>query len=172
MATIVVHAAESTMNDDATKEAKEDAQSKSIKAGNWSEAHYKDGLPWNYFHIAVQNHIVSKYTDKGYKNVEKELTVDTGRVDLYRIVNDKEADDYQSAYFWEVKPGSYLLPTKMEKAKEQLGKYVDSPPKIEKGITENRVGDNYIEGIISFKDLAESLNIDLDFELDISFEFF
>ena len=56
------------------------------RAGNWSQAHYKDGLPWNYFHNQVQNHIRLMDTTMN----QKELTVHyyqgkklkTGRADL------------------------------------------------------------------------------------------
>jgi hypothetical protein len=37
------------VEDEATKEAKEDYNSKlPVKAGDWKKAHYEDGLPWNW----------------------------------------------------------------------------------------------------------------------------
>ncbi len=42
---------------------------------------------------------------------------DKTRVDLYRIEYHGETKTSSTAYFWEVKPGSYLLPSKMKNAK-------------------------------------------------------
>ena len=92
-------------------------------AGNWGEAIYKYGLPWNVFHNAVQNKIVDT---NNTRKIYKELTVDFyrgkrkgryGRVDLYL----KESD---YIYVWEVKPLSYNVAPNRKIAMKQLNEYI------------------------------------------------
>lgn len=111
--------------DQATIDAKND-QSSIIKAGYWSGPQ-KDSLipPWNYFHNAVQNDIRFKYEQKGIENNEMTFD-DKTRADLYKL--ESNGDETNTAYFWEVKPGSYLSPSKMNNAKTQLNNYLTKSP--------------------------------------------
>lgn len=163
--------ADDTINnteDQATQEAKEDATSK-FKAGKWNIAHYKDGLPWNHFHIDVQADI-----RKRHKEIEaKELAVTKpngkpGSVDIWKYISDRNEDDYQTAYFWEVKPGSYISPEKMVKAKAQLNDYILSTSQnTNYKIIKKKIGEDLGEGDLSFNKLASLLEIDFQLEEDI-----
>jgi hypothetical protein len=180
-----VSAAESAAEEDrATEEAKEDEKS-AFPAGDWKRAK-KDNLvpPYNRFHNYVQKYIINNY---GNLTSEHQVTfkpglappgnkTGKGRADLYRVVGD-------NAYFWEVKPGSYLEPSKMGRALIQLSQYVeDTIPEVD---IENRLGNtpyfdgknSEIKGKFSLRDLiaifGEKLpGVDLEqFEgLDISFD--
>ena len=125
--------------DEASLEAIEDYESViEYKAGDWGKAVFKDGLPWNYFHNAVQNDI----REKNKNQVEyDELSVikpdgKIGRVDLWRI--EKKS---KTAYYWEVKPLSYLKnEERLLSAEQQLENYtndIDSDGKYRKGNTGN-----------------------------------
>lgn len=95
------------------------------KAGDWRTAIFKDKLPWNYFHNAVQAYIRSsndlygkKELEITYKPEQKKATK-TGRADLYQIKD-------QFTYIWEVKPASYKNDPNRSLGLEQLKGYVDS----------------------------------------------
>ena len=160
--------------DEATKEAKEDYNSKlPVKAGDWKKAHYEDGLPWNHFHNAVQEDIREKYDEIELKELEvTKPDGKKGRVDLYRVINDEDASDNGTAYFWEVKPGSYLSPAKMAKAITQLKGYVESAPRTDLRITKNEFGDSYIDGSIDTNEMVSMLGLELDLGINISFDYF
>ena len=119
------------------QESKIDAQrdkSAGSKAGNWAEARGY-GLSWNAFHNGVQKNILLNNKSK----MDSEITVDFkdkdgnvneknekgtyGRVDLVCLENGK-------SYIWEVKPQSYEVNPNRNKAKRQLGHYInDSVPR-------------------------------------------
>lgn len=149
--------------DQATIDAKND-QSSIIRAGYWSGPQ-KDSLipPWNYFHNAVQNHISDNNDD-----ISKEMTFDDKkRADLYKL--EDNGDGTNTAYFWEVKPGSYLNPVKMNEAKTQLNNYVTNSPLDKKPqITGRKIGGNEI-GAYRLKDMASFLGVDSDLVPDVKF---
>ncbi|MGN1277340.1 MAG: hypothetical protein ACI4UK_10165, partial [Floccifex sp.] len=152
--------------DQATIDAKND-QNSIIKAGFWSKPQ-KDSLipPWNYFHNAVQNHINNNNYD-----ISKEMTFDDKkRADLYKLENN--GDNTYTAYFWEVKPGSYLSPSKMNNAKTQLNNYLTkSPLHNDYNITESKVGGNEI-GTYRLKDMASFLGVDSNLVPDVKCDYF
>ena len=123
-----------TIEDEALKEAKEDEKSWP-RAGKWELARQR-GLvpPSNYFHNKVQNEIRDRHPEfqKNELTVTK-LNGKTGRVDVWNYDYDS-----QTAYFWEVKPGSYISLFKMIKAKNQLNEYVLSIWSTVKGKTETQ----------------------------------
>ena len=149
---------ESTAETQAEKDAKSDDEDSIIfRAGFWSGPKKEDHLvpPWNYFHNAVQRDIRLKYTD-----IESnEMTFDDKtRADLFKVIDNANASDYGTAYFWEVKPGSYLNPTKMSDAKTQLDNYLKKQPlKNTYYITNNKRGGNEI-GRFGLRDMANYLN--------------
>lgn len=154
--------------DQATIDAKNDQRS-IIRAGYWSgPINDKTIPPWNYFHNAVQEHIKSEYKEFG---IEKEMTFDDRkRADLYKL--EDNGDDTYTAYYWEVKPGSYLSPSKMNNAKKQLNNYLTKSP-LNKNykITENKIGGNEI-GAYRLKDMASFLGVDSNLVPDIKFDYF
>lgn len=114
-----------SISEGAAAEEEEDYSEWLIKAGNWGDPIIDELIPpWGYFHKEVQKHIMHTYSD-----IHDERTYSNGRADLYRDIMDRSANDYHTTYIWEVKPGSYLRPDKMIKAKNQLKKYINSPPK-------------------------------------------
>lgn len=155
-----------TAEDQATIDAKND-QSSIIRAGFWSGPQ-NDSLipPWNYFHNAVQNHISDNNDD-----ISKEMTFDDKkRADLYKL--EDNGDGTNTAYFWEVKPGSYLNPEKMNEAKTQLNNYVTNSPLDKKPqITGREIGGNEI-GVYRLKDMASFLGVDSDLVPDVKFDYF
>ena len=125
-------------NAEAIAEAKEDATC-SNSTNDWKTAREKDYLPWNYFHIAVQDeirekykiigmgekelHIDYRYTKEDEKNgIGKfgELTGDNGSADLYL----EKSDGF--TYIWEVKPISYRWEPRKTKGEAQLARYVNN----------------------------------------------
>ena len=89
-------------------------------AGKWGTAIFGDGLPWNFFHNQVQQHIREKCKDKGFRKKEltiKRLSGKMGRADLYVIKNKKN-------YLWEVKPSSYKHDPNHQSGIDQLEEYV------------------------------------------------
>ena len=170
MPAFISFAEENTATEDqATIDAKND-QSSIIRAGYWSGPQ-KDSLipPWNYFHNAVQNHIRFKYKQKGIE--KNEMTFDDKtRADLYKL--ESNGDGTNTAYFWEVKPGSYLSPSKMNNAKTQLNNYLSkSPLHKDYNITERKEGGNEI-GAYRLKDMASFLGVDSDLVPDVKFDYF
>lgn len=188
---LIVSAEESISEDNRTEEeSKEDAVLLTSITGDWNRAK-RDGIvpPYGQFHHDVQDHIIDKYKKD---NITDEHTVTfksgqapvgnktgTGRADLY--FEDVEND---IAYFWEVKPGSYLEPSKMIEGLTQLDRYVNNTL-LEDGITEHRYGNtpysdeniSYIKGDLSLADIYKKFswklgNIDISQleGLDISFD--
>lgn len=188
---LIVSAEESISEDNRTEEeSKEDAVLLTSITGDWNRAK-RDGIvpPYGQFHHDVQDHIIDKYKKD---NITDEHTVTfksgqapvgnktgTGRADLY--FEDVEND---IAYFWEVKPGSYLEPSKMIEGLTQLDRYVNNTL-LEDGITEHRYGNtpysdeniSYIKGDLSLTDIYKKFswklgNIDISQleGLDISFD--
>lgn len=140
-----------------------------IKAGDWNVP-WGDGTvpPLNYFHRAVQEHIIDKYGD-----IVMERTYGNGRADLCRDVIDKNGQNKDVTYIWEVKPGSYLDPEKMNDAERQLRKYLNPNLKSkDTDITNKKIGDSYIAGAISFQKFASMLNKDVDPAISFSFDWF
>lgn len=140
---IVVNAANDE-NTDIEKESEEDANDPKSITGTWKDPK-NDKLvpPYGYFHNQVQDYIIKKY--KGEYRLSKEQSVifkeglypdgnksGKGRADLY-----VEENNY--AYFWEVKPGSCIEPSKLAKAKTQLKGYIADTIKSNK-VIENRYG--------------------------------
>lgn len=145
-------------------------------AGPWKDA--KDDKlvpPYGYFHNQVQNYII--YTKKldDFQKFEKEVPVvfqegkipkdhktDQGRVDVYT-----KNEESKIAYFWEVKPGSYICKT--EEAITQLNGYIyDSTVQKDDEddiIIENRGGNT------PYKD-GEVANLKGRFSIDQLFEVF
>ncbi|GHU55848.1 hypothetical protein FACS1894132_12550 [Clostridia bacterium] len=100
-------------------------------AGNWGQAHYKDFLPWNYFHNQVQKNISETlYKDIIFREllapyVNSKGKLINGRADLYwKIIN--PLTNKETSYLWEVKPLSYATPEKAVLAYEQLQRYVQA----------------------------------------------
>ena len=167
-------------------ESRKDAKKVLSITGAWKKAK-TDGLvpPYSYFHRQVQEYIRNKNTGTNNIDLEHNVTfisgkqpVDnnsgTGRADLY-------TENNNTAYFWEVKPGSFLY--KMSEAVEQLNAYAYDT--IAKPGVENRIGntpytdgkEEYIEGTMSLQEVFDTFPdkyklVDLsnyDF-LDISFD--
>lgn len=152
--------------DQATIDAKNDQRS-IIRAGYWSgPINDKTIPPWNYFHNAVQNHISDNNDD-----ISKAMTFDAKkRADLYML--ESNVDETNTAYFWEVKPGSYLAPSKMNNAKTQLNNYLTrSSLHNDYNITESKVGGNEI-GVYRLKDMASFLGVDSNLVPDVKFDYF
>ena len=161
--------------DEASCEAIEDYESVlEYKAGDWGKAVFKDGLAWNHFHNAVQNDIREKNKDQIEAD---ELSVikpngKPGRVDLWRIEKKQK-----TAYYWEVKPGSYLQLDKYIKARSQLQTYLNSKPNStnpnSKLIENAKVGDNSIIGNrISLNQVLIEMNYNDTFDTDLEFDYF
>lgn len=184
-----VSAVEIEINDRTEEESIEDKSSR-FPAGNWTEAENKSVVPpYAHFHIDVQNYILDKNIflfQKGIFTKEKPITfqkdhippgnkTDQGKVDLYYENNG-------TAFFWEVKPGSYLQPSKMMEGIDQLSRYA-LYSKVNDANVENRIGNipysdenkAYLRGDISLIKLFECfLNIPQfkeeygnDFDLDV-----
>ena len=153
-----------TKNEESTKEA----NNPQSLTGTWSNPK-SDNLvpPYSYFHEQVQNHIIAKNTLKS-KKITKEHVVTykegfvpnnnssgKGRVDLY-YENEKKA------FFWEVKPGSYIVSDKLKDAKDQLNGYITNTI-LPESITENRNGNKgyadkaqeYLQGDMNFEQVFE-----------------
>lgn len=121
-------------------------------SGDWSQAHYKDGLPWNYFHNAVQDHIADELYpgiinkerkipfNKRVQNPVTERYTDYGKADLWmNTVDDKKKN---AIAVWEIKPASYLIEPTKTKGIKQLNNYTNSELWAEAGA-------NYINGKLS-----------------------
>lgn len=178
---LIVSAETSISEDNKTEEeSKEDAGLLPSITGDWKRAK-RDGVvpPYGHFHYDVQDHIIDKYKKD---NITDEHTVTfkagqapvgnktgRGRADLY--FEDSEND---IAYFWEVKPGSYLEPSKMIEGFTQLDNYVNNTL-LEEGVSEHRFGNtpysdeniSYIKGDLSLADIYEKFNCKLG-NIDIS----
>ena len=107
------------------------------ESGIWAQAK-KDGCKDNFFHNAVQKHLVD--LNIGYK---RELTIDykdlvenpvtkrksyAGSADIYKEISDKERKEKNidaKYYLWEVKPISYNKQEKKELAIKQLDNYIN-----------------------------------------------
>ena len=120
-----------------------DANSGNI-AGNWGKAVFVYGLPWNYFHKEVQEHIRNNPVNQVE---EKELYMmfnqgskkgKKGYADLYRTTP-------AGTYIWEVKPLSYAIPPKLYTAAEQLMNYVNNSSEYKLGNTDgiNILGESF-----------------------------
>lgn len=136
--------AEETCASEAAHEGEEDSKSIAYIAGDWTQAR-KDGCPWNFFHIKVQDYIIGTFNneleekDENSENntrtepMAKELKIHykdyvtnpvtkkstkTGSVDLSLKV--KENGKEKVTYLWEVKPYSYFAGTKRTDAQQQL----------------------------------------------------
>ena len=158
----------SSTDDEATKEAKEDYNSPKLKAGNWKKAHFEDGLPWNYFHNTVQRDVRANHSD--FENTELSVTKQNGkpgRVDIWNYIANRTDEDYQTAYYWEVKPGSYLIPEKMVVAKSQLNQYILGTPNSSYTILEKKVGGDLGKSLLSFNKLAALLGSNIRLKNDI-----
>ena len=158
----------SSSDDEATREAKEDYKSIFLKAGNWEKAHYQEGLPWNHFHNTVQRDIRTNHTD--FEPVELLVTKQNGkpgRVDIWNYIDNRTDEDYQTAYYWEVKPGSYLRPDKMVAAILQLNQYILGTPNSSHTILEKKVGGDLGKSILSFNKLATLLGANIRLKNDI-----
>lgn len=190
-----VSAASIELADDRTEEESIEDTKALFPAGDWDRAK-KDLLvpPYSYFHKEVQSYISSKIPS-GSSTIRTEETVtfkdgkippghktNQGSVDLYSL----NTSDH-IAYFWEVKPGSYLEPVKFLKGMRRLNNYAyDSIVKY--SMTENSVGNipyldgkkSYLKGNISLVDFFKSFmekpsfvnecGEDVDFELLGDFE--
>nr|MCR5141135.1 hypothetical protein [Ruminococcus sp.] len=151
-------------------EASEDAYTEyllneKMKAGDWNIPR-DEGLPWNYFHNKVQDHI-----RKNNRSLEKtELSVTKrsgrkGRVDLWR-------EKGGVAEIWEVKPGSFLQLKKYSRAFSQLYGYKHSTPD-EIRITEMEYGnDSVIENGTSLKKILYGMDYDSVIHQDVKFNYF
>lgn len=104
-------------------------------AGDWYTATKKDMLSYNFFHNAVQDHIIllsgGKYKKEKridykapvYNPVTQKMT-NYGSVDLYTDAYVKDGIEYK--YIWEVKPASYLGLDRRPLAEEQLSNYTNT----------------------------------------------
>jgi len=147
--------AEETSTSEASYEGEQDSKSTTYKAGDWTQA-YKDGCPYNFFHIKVQDYIIN-IVNAELKNVSSESTntnkfepmgkelkihykdyvtnpvtkksTKTGSVDLSLRVLDWE--DKEITYLWEVKPYSYFPGTKRANAEQQLANYLNKDLRID-----------------------------------------
>ena len=155
--TIFASAAEIEEKERTVKETEVDMSSK-YPAGSWKQAK-TDKLvpPYGYFHNQVQNYIVYTKRLDDFQEFEKEVPIvfqdgkipedhktDHGRVDVYT-----KNEESNIAYFWEVKPGSYIRKT--EEAITQLNGYIydSTVQKVDEDdvIIENRAGNTpYSDG--------------------------
>lgn len=118
-----------TTSERTEQESKEDQIRVFYTAGEWAKARNKGVLPpEGYFHYAVQRHLIKKLKGSTTERtvtfypefIPKGNKTNQGSADLYFV-----DDDEQIAYFWEVKPGSYLRPDLMSDGKKQLDNYVE-----------------------------------------------
>ena len=108
------------------EEAKDDAKS-GLSTNDWGRAHYRDGLPWNYFHNKVQADIIEKNKGLGVSKEEQIYglfingvkTTKVGRADIIMTSGGR-------TFIWEVKPTSYDVNPRRQKALDQLKSYVYS----------------------------------------------
>lgn len=153
-----------TIEDDASKEAKEDEKSWP-RAGKWGLARER-GLvpPSNYFHNEVQNEIRDRHLEfQRNELVVTKANGKTGRVDIWNYDY-----NFETAYFWEVKPGSYISLFKMIKAKNQLNEYVMSISQNTKyPISEIKTGGSLGHSDFSINKLALLLNVPYRLDKDI-----
>ena len=153
-----------TIEDDASKEAKEDEKSWP-RAGKWGLA-IQRGLvpPWNCFHNEVQDEIRARHREfEGNELTVTKANGKTGRVDIWNY-----DIDFKTAYFWEVKPGSYISPFKMIKAKNQLNEYVMSiSQNTDYPISEIKTGGSLGNSDFSFNKLALLINVPYRLDKDI-----
>ena len=121
----------------------------SNSAGDWKTAKEHDHLARNYFHLAVQDDIVSKN-----EGIQKELDITygpendtelqgkTGRADLYL-----EDDKNKCTYLWEIKPFSYSKEYKRSKGINQLAQYIASEP------DKYKIGEDQIKNGTVYRDI-------------------
>jgi len=192
---ITISAEESVLivEDRTEAESKEDAKTLKSITGDWNKAK-KDCVvpPYGQFHKEVQKYIINKNLTNGISlSDEQMLTFKEGLYPVGNKTGKGRADlylwdiDNKTSYFWEVKPGSYLIPSKMTEGFIQLGNYVEDTV-LETGITQHRYGNvcypegvSYVlEGALSLADVlvtfSEKLGGNIDLEqykgLDISFD--
>ena len=111
-------------NQRAEEDAKKDSLHKSF-TGNWDKAESIGVVPpYNHFHNDVEDYIISKYYNWALED-EKVKTYKPGMAPIDNKSGEGRADLYlergDKAFYWEIKPGSYLSFSKYFKALEQLG---------------------------------------------------